>query len=364
MTTGNVQNNNPKNIIALDPDRDAAQAMLERIFALDLKTCNLTICLASDQIGSDVPRVRRMALTQPAADEFRDALNEALKTEKKALSEHDLQLQAFEPDSPSSEGAIEYLPIGNYTSLGAQLAPLEKFMDIEQLHGDERDFVDGLRFYTVIIQPPADAGFQKPIYYYRWYSHTFLLQDSPHRGFFRRAQQDTYDVIKEQVFLFDRHVDCISYDGQMFVLQKYYFYTIFRMKEELEKIAHKALDILEDMDLIKNFADFKADCLRNQNKCRVLSKIYFKPYFPGLTIDILEQIINEYQRPITVDRAGATRKKRLLYNAKEPWAILHLLDDQYFTSPMTDIDYQARGKNEMKGRTRQPVRRISTKKRI
>jgi hypothetical protein len=361
MTTGNVQNQQPNNIIPLDADRDAAQAALQRIFALDLSTCNLTLCLASDQSGSDVPRVRRMHLTQHAADEFREALYRALEDEKKALADQNLQLRAFEPDSPTSDGAVEYLPIASYESLTAQIAPFANFMDMAQLHADERDFVHDLRFYVVVVQPPPSAGFQQPIYYYRWYSHTFLLKDSPHHAVFWRRQQDTYDVIEEQVFLFDRHVDCISYAGQMFVLQKYYFYTIFRMEEELKKTALKALDDLERMDFIHNFRQFKHDCLKHKHKYRLLSKIYFKPYFQQLTVDALEDVIDEYNQPVKVQLVGPTRQKKLLYSSSQPWAILHLLDDQYFTSPMTDIPYQARGKNEVKGRTRSTIRRISTK---
>lgn len=364
MTTGNVQKQNPNNIIPLDSDRDAAQAALGRIFALDLSTCNLTLCLASDQIGSDVPLVRRMHLTQHAADEFRDALYRALEDAQKALADQNLQLRAFEPDTPTSDGAIEYLPIANYASLTEQIAPFANFMDMEQLHADERDFVKDLRFYAIIVQPPPEAGFQQPIYYYRWYSHTFLLKDSPQHALRWWRQQDTYDVIEEQVFLFDRHVDCISYDGQMYVLQKYYFYTIFRMEEELKKTAQKALDALERMDFINNFQKFKNDCLKHRNKYRLLSKIYFKPYFLNLTVDHLEKVIDEYERPVKVEFVGLSRQKKLLYSSDQPWEILHLLDDQYFTSSMTNIPYQARGKNEVKRRSaKSTVRRLSTKTR-
>lgn len=353
--------NDHTRIIPLAPDRDAAQTLVERIFALDLKDCTLTVCLASDQDGSDVPRVRRAPLTEKAADEFRDALNRAIAPTKKSLAEQDLALRAFEPDSPVDENAIEYLQIADYAALPPQIAPLQKFMDLENLRADENSFVNGLRFYTVIVQPPPAAGFQEPIYYYRWYSHTFRLSDSANHLIFWRRQQETYDVIDDHAFLFDRHVDCLSYGGQMFILQKYYFYTIFRMEEELKKTAEKALDELENMDFIHNFQQFKHDCLRNKNKYRVLSKIYFKPYFRSLTADILEQVIDEYGRPVSVQLFGPGRKKKLLYSSSEPWEILHLLDDQYFTSPMTSIDYQARGKNEMRRRPSPPVRKISTK---
>ncbi len=363
MTTAHTPDPTPNKIVPLAPDRAAAQATLERILALDLKTCSLNVCLASEQDGSDVPLVRRAQLTEKAANEFRDALKRALAPTQKALDEQDLILRAFEPDSPSDENAIEYLQIAAFVSLPPQLAPLEKFVDLENLRTNEEAFVNGLRFYTVIVQPPPAAGFHEPIYYYRWYSHTFRLSDSANHLILWRSQQENYDVIEDQAFLFDRHVDCLSYGGQMFVLQKYYFYTIFHLEEELKKTAQKALDELEIMDFIQNFQPFKHDCLRNKNKYRVLSKIYFKPYFRSLTIDKLEQTIDDYQMPIQVQFFGPARQKKLLYNSNQPWAILHLLDDQYVSSSMTELDYQARGKNEIRKRASQTVRRISTKQR-
>ena len=363
MTNANTPDPAQDKIVPLAPDRAAAQAVLERILALDLKTCSLSVCLASEQEGSDVPLVRRAQLTEKAADEFRDALRRALAPTSRALEEQDLVLRVFEPDSPSDEGAVEYLQIADFTSLPPQLAPLERFMDLENLRADEEAFVRGLRFYAVIIQPPPSAGFQEPIYYYSWYSHTFRLSDSANHLIFWRNQQETYDSIEEQAFLFDRHVDCLSYGGQMFVLQKYYFYTIFRLEEELKRTAERALDELEAMDLIQNFPAFKHDCLRNKNKYRVLSKIYFKPYFRSLTIEKLKQTIDDYGMSIRVEFFGDARKEKLLYNSSQPWAILHLLDDQYVKSGMTDLDYQARSKNEIRRRSTQPVRRISSRQR-
>lgn len=366
MTTANTPDPAPNKVVPLAPDRVAAQATLERILALDLTTCSLDVCLASEQEGSDVPRVRRTQLTAKAADEFRDALKRALAPTKKALDEQDLLLRAFEPDSPSDESAVEFLQIDAFATLPPQLAPLQKFVDLENLRTNEETFVNGLRFYTVIAQPPASSGLQEPIYYYRWYSHTFRLSDSANHLIFWRHQQETYDVIEDQAFLFDRHVDCLSYGGQMFVLQKYYFYTIFRLEEELQKTARMALDVLEKMDFIQNFSQFKNDCLRNKNKYRILSKIYCKPYFRSLTIDKLEQTIDDYQMPITVQfvgQVGQTRKKKMLYSSNQPWAILHLLDDQYVSSSMTDLGYQARGKSEVRKSASQSIRRLSTKQR-
>ena len=116
------------------------------------------------------------------------------------------------------------------------------------------------------------------------------------------------------------------------------------------------------MDFIHNFRQFKNDCLKNKNKYRLLSKVYFKPYFLNLTVDHLEKIIDEYELPVKVEFVGSSHQKKLLYSPGQRWELLHLLDDQYFTSSMTNIPYQARGKNEVKRRAAKPtVRRLSAK---
>lgn len=356
MTPADGNNNEMHEIDASEhsehssPGQSAALKVLERVFALDLAECDICVCLAAEQDGSDVPLFRRADLVERAANQFRGALDRALESAKKDFAGKDLTLRPFEPDSMVEDGTIEYLRIHDYKALKEQIAPLEDFDGMESLHASENSFVQGLRFYTIVVEPPPGANFHEPIYYYRWYSHAFLLSDSVHHAIRWRRHQDTYDVIEEPVFLFDRHIDCFSSGDQMFILQKYYFYTIFRLEEEMKKTAEKALDELEAMDFIYHFQQFKQDCLRNKNKYRVLCKIYHRPYFRSLTLDMLEHVIAEYHRPIKIGATGPGRKKKLFYDQNEPWAILHLLDDQYFTSPMTHIDYQARGKNEMRSR--------------
>ena len=357
MTTAtNDPQKQPAAVMALDPDLSDAQATLEQILNLDLTQCNLSVCLASKEEGDPQPRLRKIDMTEDAGNNFRDALNQALAPTRKAQREGDMRVLAFDPVQPVDEGTIEYLKTSTYESLQPQLERLKDFGRAANLHGYEHPFVDGLRFYSIIIEPRA-PGFSEPIYYYRWYSHTFMLKDSSQHALrFFNGQKGTYDIITEPVFLFDRHVDCISYGGKMFILQKYYFYTIFDLEDELKKIARKALNELEKMDFIHNFDQFRFDCLKNRNKYRILSKIYLKPYFPDLSMDMLEPIITDYGRPVNVQWFGnkPDLKRKMIYNASQPWEILHVLDDQFWTSPMTEIDYQASGKNQIGKRTKAP----------
>ncbi|MBO0794807.1 MAG: DUF4868 domain-containing protein [Ktedonobacteraceae bacterium] len=350
----------PATVLDFDEQANIARATLEQILNVDLAQCDLSVCLAAKDAYNAQPRLRRIDMTEKAAASFRDGLDQALASARKALRDQELRVLAFDPTQALDEHTVEYLQISSYKSLQPQVEYLKKAVDAENLRGYEHPFVDNLRFYSVIVKP-QDPAFSEPIYYYRWYSHTFMLKDAPQFAvrlpFFGSGggQPGTYDVIEEPVYLFDRHVDCISYNGQMFILQKYYFYTIFDLEEELKKIAEKALDELEDMNFIHNFAQFKFDCLKNRQKYRILSKVYLKPYFRDLSIDMLEPVIDDYERPIKIEWYGKkpNLKRKMLYSSSQPWEILHVLDDQFWTSPMTDIDYQARGgKNQIRKRTK------------
>lgn len=65
-----------------------------------------------------------------------------------------------------------------------------------------------------------------------------------------------------------------------------------------------------------------------------------------LTVDDLHKTIRRYSLLIQVDIING--KKKLVYDPKERWAILHLLDDAYGDSPMTSYSYYLKGKREIR----------------
>jgi hypothetical protein len=343
----NNGNTNGK-IVPISHEREEAHDLLERIFALDLKQCDLAVCLASAQDGSDVPLYRRAYLSQNAANDFRLALGTALASPKKLQAEGNLVLTEFSADNVLEDGVIEYLRIPDHQGLAQQIEELHKFRGLERFDADEKAFVQNLRFYAMVVTPPATSGLQDPVYYYRWYSRTLLLQESSQHAILWRRQEGVYETIDDPVLLFDRHIDCFSCGERMFIFQKFYFYTIFRFIDVLRASAERALNMLETMDIIHSFQSFKTDCQKNRNKLLILSRIYHKPYFQSITMTHLEQVIDDYGLPIDVELIGG--KPKLKYNARNPWAILHLLDDSYADGALSHLSYQVKGKSEIQKR--------------
>jgi hypothetical protein len=343
----NGSDDNKQKLIPISTEREEAYELLQRIFALDLKQCDLTVCLASAQEGTDVPLFRRAQLSENAAGEFREAIDVALEQHKKWQAEGNLVLTEFSADGMLENGVIEHLRLSDYPVLAPQIEGLQNFRSLERFDASEKT-VENLRFYTMVLNPPAAAGFKDPIYYYRRATHTLLLSESARYALVFHRKTGIYETIEEPVLLFDYHVDCISCGDHMYILQKFYFYTIFGFMDALRDAAERALATLEAMDLIHGFDMFKQDCMRNKNKIMILSKAYHKPYFQYLTMPDLEQVIDSYGLQIDVEIVN--RKHKLKYNPRNPWAILHLLDDFIAESPLTQISYQVKGKSEIKKR--------------
>ncbi len=198
-----------------------------------------------------------------------------------------------------------------------------------------------MRFYAVRVQPPHNAT---PVYFYRIYNHAQMLSESP--LFAMLFQNDEYRNLSEPTFLFDRHIDCISYEEDMFILNIYNFHRIFHC-EEFEKVAGETLDRLEKKDFIHNYRRFKADCLKDQNKILKLCKISASAYLDALTIDDLHKTITRYTLPIVVELIGG--KKKMVYDPRrDRWAILKLLNDSYSRSSLTQTDYYVQSKREIR----------------
>ncbi len=318
---------------------------LKTVFEQDLKQCKILVGIAATRPNNPVPGFRRINLSSQMEDEFRAALNVALAPFRKESADDTIVLRDFAADTVQPDNEIEYLNISDYGhTIVDQIAPLADYRGMNHFEQSDKPFTKNMRFYVLLVQPPQGST----IYFYRKYSHTQILQESTQFGM-RLLQKDLYDAVKEPTFLFDRHIDCIGYDNHMFILQKSNFYTIFDFTEALEEVARKTLEELRVRDYIHNFDRFAYDCMGNKIKLLKLKNISMQPYLKTLTINDLEQTINNYD-DIDIQVQKFNGKKKMLYDPKKPWEILHLLDDAYGDSPMTGTSYYTKGKRAIRKR--------------
>ena len=301
--------------MALDLAQPAT--LLKYILTLDLKHCDINVCIASGEPDDKEYTFRLVHQSEKLAQKFRNAIMEALQTYRGNLEEDNIELRDFSAEAIKPEQEIEYLNILPYDSIKKQIQPVENYLDLPYFNHDDRNFIKKMRFYIVRVQPQNGPA----INFYRHYSSSQMLSQSPFFAMF--LQDDFYQDLDEPTFLFERHIDCFSCEEHMFILQKHYFFQIYNIGE-LEKVARETLDKLEKKDLIHNFQLFKKDCLKDKTKILKLKNISSQPYLDTLTINDLHKTIQRYKLPIDVDLVSSGKKK-ITYNPKERWAILHLL---------------------------------------
>jgi Kiwa KwaB-like protein len=315
-----------------------ANTVLDQLLELDLSECEVTVCLASSSKDEVLPRFERLLLSAKLTETFRSVAAYTIAHYKKERSDGNLVLRSYAVESKPDLHEVEYLDLPTYESIIEQIGPLSALADVEIFEADEK-FISGLRFYVVAVQPPSG----QPVYFFRLYTHKKMLGRS--RIFAIVFRRGIYDRIIEPAFLFDYHIDCVSYSGMMFIFKKENFHEMFRFFEMIRRIAKETLDTLRATVPIQNFEDFARDCEGHLAKLVKLKNIAAKPYWGKITIENIKKVIEKNNLPVQITRTNAG--EMLVYDPSDKWVLLKLLDDDYLWSLMTDQGYEATSKREL-----------------
>ena|SRR2546421_12644741 len=116
--------------------------------------------------------------------------------------------------------------------------------------------------------------------------------------------------------------------------------------EELEKTAAESLNKIKHIP-IAHFAEFEEACRKNPLKAAKLRSIAEKPYLQMLTIDKLKRFIKKRHLDMKIETDEDTGQEMLVYDARNSWKLLKLLDDDYLLSELTEHSYEVNGKREL-----------------
>ncbi len=314
------------------------RSILDRIFELDLSECEVTICLGSASKDEVLPRFERLLLSAELTETFRSVAAYTLAHYKKEHNSGNLVLRRYTVESKPESYEVEYLDLSVYESIMEQISQLAVLADMEVFMADEK-FVSGLRFYVIAVQPPNSD----PIHFFRSYTPKKMLSRS--RFFAMVFRQGIYDQVIEPAFLFDHHIDCVSYSGMMFIFKKENFYEIFRFFETIRRVAEETLDTIRATVPILNFDDFAKDCEGHLAKLEKLRNIAAKPYWGKITIEDIKKVVKKNNLSVQIAQTSAGEK--LVYDPSDKWVLLKLLDDDYLWSLMTEHSYEVSGKREI-----------------
>lgn len=312
--------------------------ILKDILTLDVKKCNITVCLASVEQDALVPRFKLLDLIQNRTDDFQGVVTSVIEHYKKEWQKNAHFLRSFDVVAKLDEHEIEHIDLSTYDSIVKQIEPLSQPSGFKSFM-EEKEFSRNLRFYAIVVQPLNG----QPVIFYRRYTHKLMLDESPYFVLRRLiANEHQYNRVIEPAFLFDKHIDCIGRGNDMFILRKDSFYYIFRFIEELEKTADQTLALIKGRDLIVNFGEFEKSCKSNKNKLFKLKNISITAYLNNITINDMEKSIIKHKLNVPIELHQGKRMVR--YESRNTYGILKLLDDDYLSSDMTQLNYETNSK--------------------
>lgn len=307
-----------------------------QILAMNLDGCAVTVCLGSVSKDQNEPRIEQLQLTKDLTEEFANAARKAVRRYSGLKGKNELALRQHDAGSKPDSHEVEYLDLGDHDSVAKQVDSLASLAQIPVFNIDDT-FISGLRFYAIVFQ----CGNSPPLHFFRIYTPKKELSRSP--LFAALFGEGTFDRVKDPLFLFDHNVDCVSYQGTMYVFNKHNFEKIFRFFELVRKTAAQTLATIKANVPIDNFDELEKACTGHLHMQAKLKNIAGKPYLNKMKIADIKKLLKHFPALglKTVTRNG---KEMLVFDPKDKWALLRLLDDDYLDSVLTGEKYEVTGK--------------------
>jgi hypothetical protein len=306
------------------------------ILGMNLGGCTVTVCLGSVSKDESEPRVEQLQLTDDLTEEFSKGGKGTLEHYSNLGGKDELVQRQYDAGSKPDSHEVEFLDLADHGSIEAQVSSLSALAKIPVFKIDDQ-FIAGIRFYAIIFQ----CGQNPPLYFFRSYTPKKELSRS--RQFAAFFDKGTFDRIKSPLFLFDHKVDALSQDGAMYIFNQHNFQKIFRFFELVTKTAAKTLEAIKTHVPIANFDDFEKACAGHLQMQAKLKNIASKPYLKKMKMANIKKVLKQFPALglKTVNKDG---KEMLLFDPKDKWALLRLLDDDYLGSVLTGEKYEVTGK--------------------
>lgn len=296
----------------------------------------VTLALATFDQGDEVPTYRSLKLSEAIADDFGSLAADCTRNLARMDGNGDLVVQKYTAGYKLDRHEIEWLPI---TDDDLKHLPLGVPSPAQiPLLGDIDDFVDRVRFYIIILS----GARYRVVLISRYNRNKELLRS---KYLMMRRMGDRYERLEEPTFQFAPTVDALLCEDRLFILNKSNLEHIFRYHDLLKETAKDALDTVRAVVPIQGFGEFRESCLGHLQKVEKLRNIANKGYLPRVTMADIKRTIAAFRLDIAVEVVDG--EERLVFNRRDRWAILNLLDDAYLGSQMTGLKYETNSKRQM-----------------
>lgn len=312
--------------------------ILDILSQLDIDSIDLQLVVAADHDQDGLAICQRAPLTEAVANTFRGVIHDVIQGIVQPVASGDVQIKDYDASAASLGREIEALDASEYDNVGQLLNRLDGVADLPLFHADD-GFVSHLRFYSITVRDSVNP----PVHFIRQFSPKSELARSRYFGLFFSG--GTYNQVSEKTFLFDESIDCVACGPQILILKKHAFHQVFRFYDLIRARGAESLQAVAALNMIANFPEFSASCEGHMQKLAKLNSIVRKGYLPYITLEQVKSVIEKLELNVQITSVGG--QELLQFDASDRWALLKLLDDDYYQSEMTGRKYEAHSKRDL-----------------
>lgn len=138
--------------------------IFQDILKLDPTQHDVSIYLASLSGDQDVPSYREVQMTNDVIDDFRATVEDVLQRYRR--QDDDLEVVSYVGGAKPDDHQIPWIDLSDHEFVSKQIRSLRDGELFDQFNTDDKSFVDGLRFYVIVVHLKD----QRPVYFFRTYT--------------------------------------------------------------------------------------------------------------------------------------------------------------------------------------------------
>lgn len=153
------------------------------------------------------------------------------------------------------------------------------------------------------------------------------------------VQNGVFNKLTDSILTIDKDIDCIYYDGKVFILDKIQFEKIFSFMDKFILEIDANICHLEEKSLVDDITALQKLCKSDPRKIKKLNKVLKSDILNSLNTKRISEINRQYNLDLDFTEDG-----KIIVSHKNIWTVLRVLDDEYLESSMTDNKYEVHSK--------------------
>ncbi|MEC0902421.1 MULTISPECIES: Kiwa anti-phage protein KwaB-like domain-containing protein [Bacillus] len=217
----------------------------------------------------------------------------------------------------------------------------EKILNPEMVEVLSSTDINNVWAYAVLIRYDNQR-----IMYFRKYSKGKILKKGVSNAMM--FKDGSFKNISDyDVFRIDDYIDCIYYEGEVYIIHSGNFERIFGFETQYETAAKRNLGIIAEGIIEEDgISVLQALIEKNSNNKRKLASISGEVIEKYKEIDVVRQTVEDYDLDVQINGVD-----KIIVQPDNASTVIKMFNDNYLKSEATDIRYEATSKRRV-GRRR------------